>query len=308
MVTHYTLRAIVGFLRSSPFFRTLLADRRGLNKVPRTELAALRNMRNIALCCLTLILWTGGCQKVAPGPPRFEFDFHRVERSLPGCGDAVKRQQPCVTFQAVWKTVKSGPPEVQQLINDQIVSRLHPPPPRPQDFDQEAAEFVASYGKFKAEYPKVEQTWFSRRNADVVWNDGHVLTIEIEVAEFNGGAYPLLASQLLVFRASDGRLLRIQDVLKESGQAEFNQLAESQLRRDWGIPPDRSLWESGIDLRGRRFCDSSNFGVSDRGIRLHFVSGEITPPTIGAVDILLPWERLRPLLQPGSPVAPVAGL
>lgn len=230
------------------------------------------------------------------------------KRDLPGCGDKTKREEPCLTFSASWVELKSGAsPEVVSRINRAVEALMHPEDGAPATLDQEAEAQIAAYQKLKTEYPEMPQTWFDRRNVDVLLNDGKLFSVAVERKHYNGGPHAEESTRLLTFRLSDGQPVQLDQILNPEEQTRFNRLAEKRLRLDRGIEPGAPLEEFAITPGEMGYLQCKDIAAMPKGLRLHFDSGVIAYNAVGAIDITLSWEEVGPALRANGPFAHLAG-
>lgn len=213
-----------------------------------------------------------------------------------------------MTFSVRWLEVAGGTDAAaMQRINAAIQAALRPAADTPGDFGREADALAASFQKLKHEYPEMTSTWFDRRNVEVLFNDGTTLTLAIERKWYDGGPAPKESVRLLTFRLSDGLELTLPQLLDPAGQQRFEKLAEKRLRFDRNIDEEIPLPEVAIALKGGKFSDCRDIAALPKGMQLHFDPGAMGEAEAGAIDIVLTWEELAPVLRAGTPLAYLAG-
>lgn len=265
--------------------------------------------RAAALLLTAVLPSLPSCQRAANVvTPQAVIEKRSFQRDLPGCGDKTKREQPCLTFNANWIEVKSGAtPEVLQKINAKIRAFLHPAAVAAPDFEEEANAFVEAYQKLKSEYPEMSQVWFDRRSAEVLLNDGKLLSVAVDRKFFQGGPFAEESTRLMTFRLSDGAVVTLNDLLIPAEARRFGRLAERRLRLDRGIQRDDPLPDYAIFAEHDTYRQTQDVAALPKGVQIHFDPGQIASSAVGSIDILLTWEELAPVLRPGGPFAHLAG-
>lgn len=268
-----------------------------------------RQIRWAAVAVTAASLLLPGCRKAADAViPAPRTETRTFKRDLPGCGDKTKREEPCLTFSASWVELRSGAsPEVLARINKAIEEQMHPVAGAPAALEQEAAGQIAAFQKLKGEYPEMPQTWFDRRNVDVLLNDGKLFSVAIERKHYNGGPHAEESTRLFTFQLSDGQPVQLGLILTPEEQARFNRLADKRLRQDRGIEPGASLEEFAIMPGEMGYLQCKDIAAMPKGLRLHFDSGTIAFNAVGAIDITLSWEEVAPALRANGPLAHLAG-
>jgi hypothetical protein len=275
----------------------------------RFERGAVGRRASLAVVCAALALLSASCRQaseaIAPPP---ETATRTYKKDLPGCGDRTRREEPCLTFSASWVELKSGSaPEVLARINTAVEALMHPVPDAPRSLEEEAAQFAGAYQKLKSEHAEMTQTWFDRRGADVLLNDGKIFSVSVERKHYNGGPHVEESTRLLSFRLSDGQPLQLSALLAPEAVEKFEKMAEKRLRRDRGIAPEEPFSDYAIQPQPGDFANCADIGVLPKGLLIHFDAGRIAYLAVGAIDITFPWEEMAPLLRAGTPLAHLTG-
>ncbi len=79
------------------------------------------------------------------------------------------------------------------------------------------------------------------------------------------------------------------------------------MRLDRGIQREEPLPEYAIFAEPGTYRQTQDIAAVPKGIQIHFDAGQIAAGAVGAIDILLTWEELAPVLRPGGPFAHLAG-
>lgn len=256
---------------------------------------------------ITLALLAAACRKapepVQPSPLRFE--SKSFEKIVPGCGDRAKREEPCVTFRINWVEVTGAPnPGVQTKINTAIRARLQPGD-APAGFEAEAAAVEAEFQRFHQEFPGSAIAYFVRRSAEVIWNDAHLLSVEIDEDDFKGGAHPNTHREYVNLAPATGERVALEDLLVPGGMAKLTLAAEKRFRAERQIDEGAKLSDAGFTFDGDRFALSRTWGARAEGLVIHYNDYEIAPHAVGPTTIVLPWSGIRTLIKKEAGLTPV---
>jgi hypothetical protein len=257
-----------------------------------------------AVACLLLVLGASCRREAAPRPAPLRFETRRFERTLPGCGDAARRPEPCVSFHVNWpEAVEGGSAEARTRINAAIAAALQPVE-APRGFEAEAEQWIADYQRFHAEFPDSSITYFARRTAAVTFTSETLLTVEVRRDEFRGAAEPETTREFLNLSPSTGLEVELASLLEPNGMQDLRKLAEWHFRRQRQIPAGSRLSEAGFAFDDDVFALPRQWGFTARGLVLHYNAGEVAPPKLGPTTILAPWNELRGIIKARAGILP----
>lgn len=258
-------------------------------------------------------------QPVAGAPPAFELrTVERVE------GDCTVEGAPCARFLARFPVLTGGVrPAVQEAVNRSIVELVasaaalieggkEEPAEEPAAVEDAATEFFAGWAEAREELPddapKAYHRWADERRMEVLHADHQVLSVELLLYSFTGGAHPNTFAALESFDLATGEPLALEDLLAADAVARLEALGERQFRKAREIPETESLEEAGFWFEDDRFHLPDNFAVTGDGLVFVYNPYEVAPYVFGPTRITLPWSELQGLLLPGAPVAPAVAL
>ncbi len=253
-----------------------------------------------------LVLLSASCGRTADParPSPLQFQAKTFEKILPGCGDRSKREQPCVTFRVNWVEVSAAPDAaVQAIINTAIRARLHSKD-APPGFDAEAAAVVEEFQRFQKEFPDSELAYFVRRTAEVIFSNAHLLSVEFNEEDFQGGAHPNTHRVYLNAAPATGQITTLAELLVPDGMARLEALAEQRFRADRQIEAGMKLSDAGFNFPDDKFTLSKDWGASPAGLVIHYNDYEIAPHSTGPTTIVLPWSDIRVLIRKEAGIVP----
>lgn len=255
---------------------------------------------------ILLGLALAGCKRTpdAAAPSPLVFVQKKFDKSLPGCGDKQKREEPCVTFRVSWVEASSASSEpARTRINAAILAALQPKE-APRGFDAEAAGVIEDYQKFQTEFPDSEITYFIRRSADILLSNASMLSVEVTEEEFRGGAHPNATRTYVNLNPATGEDIALKGVVRDGSMAALTELAEKRFRGEREIPQGKKLSEAGFTFADDKFTLSKTWGVSPRGLVFHYNAYEIAPYASGPTTVLLPWNEIKDLIRKEAGVLP----
>ena len=119
--------------------------------------------------------------------------------------------------------------------------------------------------------------------------------IERTKETYTGGAHGMKTTQYYVIDLESQKLLRIDDFLKDYQGDLIRDYIYDELRNYSGLNKNQPLSE-GIYLNDEPEL-TFNFFINEDGLCLHWDPYEIAPYSEGAIQVTLPWKKIRPLLM-----------
>jgi hypothetical protein len=256
-------------------------------------------------------------QPVSAAPPAFE--LRTVERSE---GDCAAEAAPCAHFVARFPVVTGGlRAPVREVVNGSIASLVaraggavtaaeESEERVPGTVEEAAVEFLSGWSQSRAELPEDAPAgyarWVDERRMEVIHADHRVLSVELDLYAFTGGAHPNTFIELQSYDLATGEPLELADLVAAGAGPRLDELGERLFRRAREIPEGESLAEAGFWFEDDRFQLTDNFAVIGEGLVFVFNPYEVAPYVFGPTRITLPWSELRGLLRPEAPAAPAA--
>jgi len=120
------------------------------------------------------------------------------------------------------------------------------------------------------------------------------IVIERTKETYTGGAHAMKTTRFFVIDLEAQKLLKIDDFVKDYQGDQIRDLIYEELRRYSGLERGRPL-SDGIYLNDEPEL-TFNFFINEEGLGLHWDPYEIAPYAEGAIQVMLPWKKIRPLL------------
>ena len=212
------------------------------------------------------------------------------ERATPGwVGD---HQGEGAQFRAEIPQVVSGCEEpARSALNDSLLAMaemtLDKAARRP--LSQQADAFLKQWREVRDEWPSGASTahaW-ERRTAEVLCNDGAILSVRVTTNYYTGGAHSNYSSCVAMFDVRSGRRLTVTDYVGERGLDALAQEVVEGLARQEGEVVRADLLDS-----VRAF---DKVAAVDEGLFFAFDPYEIAGFARGAVEHLVPWPVVHAL-------------
>ncbi len=241
----------------------------------------------------------------AAEPELLRVQTRKFERLLPGCGDKSKREEPCVSFRVQWpEVVHAVSPDVQARINSAVQSRLQPAE-APHGFEAEADQTIEEYQRFHKEFPDSAISYFTRREAEVIFLNPSLLSIQIESEEFRGGAHPNSGREYLNLRPKTGEEVALKELIQDGSMPQLLAAVEKHFRAVRSIDTEQSLSVAGFTFPENRFELPKTWGISTHGLVFHYNAYEVAPYAMGPTTVEVPWPDLKGIVRPGEALLPM---
>lgn len=257
---------------------------------------------------------------VAAAPPVFE--LRTVERTAGDCSDD---EAPCARFLAHFPVltggVLPGPLEaVNRSLREMVAAGWvlaeaseaeggDDPTTVRVTVEESAERFLADWAEardgFPDDAPAAYHRWADERTMAVIHADPRVLSVELNLYGYTGGAHPNVFIELETFDLTTGDPLALADLVASGAGERLDAVGERLFRDEREIPEGESLEEAGFWFEDDRFRLTDNFAVTGEGLLFVYNPYEVAPYVFGPTRITVPWSELRGMLRsPAIPLPP----
>lgn len=206
------------------------------------------------------------------------------ERRKPGC------QGECPTLK-VDSLVFPGHPELTRHINRTLANMAGISESSGPEFPDIAA-FEADYWQHAGARDEVVLT------ARVRYANRHLTVLQLDSWYYpTGAAHGISATTLVNWRNGSQKVLTLDDLLLPGKYAEFEK-ALRDAHAVWVAGNPDARHDLGNYMRMWPFQPTRNVGISDAGLVAQYGSYEIAPYSGGHPELLVPFDRLRGIVQP----------
>lgn len=192
-------------------------------------------------------------------------------------------------------------PFVNNLINKAIIEQLRWDVTTITDsptIETLANAFIADYEKDRNQAQTNDSvSWQCSIDVSVEHNTEYFISLKVSSYIFTGGAHPLQTTSYYVVttRTPEPKLLSLRDIIQDT--ATFKKAAELQLRTMYDIPLHHDLRKHGFIVETNSLPLTKNFSLTRRGITLYYNPYEISPYSMGAHQINLPYSAISHYLR-----------
>ncbi|MBK7407741.1 MAG: DUF3298 and DUF4163 domain-containing protein [Saprospirales bacterium] len=256
-------------------------------------------MKNLVFFTLFVgIVALFSCKKNIP-TPAVSFSPATLERQ--GGPDCATEEGRCVRLEMIYPLASGTNELLAQKINDtlqqtlaQILFMLNPEGDSTHNIEQLADQFISSYSSFIQEVPDYSAGWWIESSHEVHRNTGKVVSIELMVSSFTGGAHPLGFSETFNFFVPEGTPVTLDKLITD--QEGFLALVEKEFKLTRGLPESANLQDEGF-FYNEAFVLPTNFVFTEEGLYLIYNVYDVAPYVMGPTEILIPYTKLEGLLQ-----------
>jgi hypothetical protein len=155
--------------------------------------------------------------------------------------------------------------------------------------DESRALIAASDDRFNTRYAE-------KISVDNPYRSG--IVIERYSESHIGGMYGLESKQYLVVDLEELRLIKVDDIFGNFQGREMRELVYAELRKFSNLERGQPLSQGMFDKDEPEL--SFNFFLKQEGLGLHWDPYQIAPLSEGDIEVVLPWESIRPLMLHSS--------
>jgi len=149
----------------------------------------------------------------------------------------------------------------------------------------------AQYGTDNAE----SHDWWYSETVNIKGFQGQGIVVERDLNIYSGGAHPSRIKRYYVLDMEEQKQMIIDDLFASYQEEEgLRELIYNELRKYSKLERDQPLSE-GIFFSNEPEL-TFNFFITDEGLSLHWDPYQIAPYSQGSIEIILPWELIRPLM------------
>lgn len=184
---------------------------------------------------------------------------------------------------------------VNRAIREEVIEILDYGESRDATTIPEAIEaFGAGYREVQQQFPDEAIGWEAAIEGVVTFEDEHLVSLKLDMYTFTGGAHGLSITHYLNFDRASGEELANEQLFSDWEALE--KLAEKTFREAYNIPYGTRINDTGFMFEGDQFHLPENMGFTAGGLELYYNPYEIASYAEGPISLILPLERITPLL------------
>jgi hypothetical protein len=152
--------------------------------------------------------------------------------------------------------------------------------------------FIALHKSFSEEV-NFPQKWTLNINFKVLENNSNSFTVLLHSDKYTGGAHPINAVRILSFNPENGKRNFIRDLIKN--EQKLKELIIKEVKRKRNLSDETDLTREGF--YAKEWPLPENAALLSQGLYLIYNAYEIGPYVVGATELLIPLEDIKPLLK-----------
>ena len=207
----------------------------------------------------------------------------------------------CARIEWVYPLASGPDSALAQHINDsvqwtmaRVMAMLNPDGDTTLIAERLADQFVRSYEAFLKDVPDYEMGWWIEGAYELHRNTEKLVSLELMISAFTGGAHPIGFSETFNFSVPEGKAIGLDDLILD--KAGLTQLAEREFKLSRGLPEDANLSEEGF-FYGDPFSLPANFVLTREGLYLIYNVYEAAPYALGPTEFVIPYDKLKGLVR-----------
>jgi hypothetical protein len=229
-------------------------------------------------------------------PDFYKYDMVQSESAFKGC---TVGNDDCTFMSINYPKFKNAPnAEVLQKI-DRKIEKLMLYGTEDSNPESACKNFINAYEAFinDPEIDDYKTAWFDKRNASWLSIEKKVLSIEIVINSFMGGAHSNSYTMLRNFDPYTGDSLGLGMIFRPESLHELTSFGEMLFRKTQNIKKGISYEEAGYWFKDNQFYLTDNFAFTHEGLLFYYNEYEIAPYSMGAVYFVVPYSLIMHLFE-----------
>jgi hypothetical protein len=166
---------------------------------------------------------------------------------------------------------------------------------KPDNLETLGAQFLKGYYYFKNEFPESPQAWTIDSKCTEIFNNDSLMSFLVRTIAYTGGAHPNQTARYVTYLKRNQGELTLEDLSLDTQL--LREALTDAFRIARKLDPAQPLSEAGLFVEDRVLPINGNFAVVKKGLLFHYDPYEIGPYSMGAIDVEVPWEALKPIVH-----------
>ncbi len=160
-----------------------------------------------------------------------------------------------------------------------------------------ADSLIADYKKLKTEFPDIPIRYELERRINVILNKGNIISLEFKEYSFLGGAHPNSLMNFINLNIRTGQKIALDQLFKKGFEEELNLIGEKKFREARQLNLEDNLEKSGFWFKENKFSLTSNFLITQAGLKFFFNDYEVAPHAIGPTEIFISYNEIKYMIN-----------
>jgi len=195
----------------------------------------------------------------------------------------------------------NGNSEASEKINSEIstaiISALHiedESEPRAKTIPEAAERFIKSYRMDSADFPDMSAEYFAEINATETYNSKKLVSIQLQLYLYTGGAHGYGNTTFLNFDPQTGAKIALEDLFENL--EDFTLIVEEKFRDANNIPKGESINDTGFWFENEVFYLPETIGFTKTDLILLYNQYEIASYADGPITLKIPIQEVTKYL------------
>jgi hypothetical protein len=193
----------------------------------------------------------------------------------------------------------------QKTLNDtiskQLTTMFQVTDKQPKNMLELSKNLMADYDTLKKE-TNSGMFYSMEGYAKIVRQDSSLTTLEIGGYSFTGGAHPSSYTGFINWNTKANKEISLIDLVTQANLPKLVAIAEVIFRKNEKLSDTSSLADSYF-FKDNKFALNDNFSITPTGLKFFYNQYEIKPYAAGTTELIIPYSKIKLLLQPNSVVA-----
>ena len=267
-------------------------------------------MKKISFVVSALLLFVivFSCSKKDPSAENdLNYELVKFEMQSEGCDSL--REDNCAKIKYEMPQITSyGNEEVKVKINNSIkllFSMNENADPDSINFKEEMSDFISEYEEFIKEFPESFQSWFIERTGEVKLNRANIFSIDYMEYSYTGGAHANTEVEFRNYNLSNGDNITLDEIISPEKQTELTKIGEDEFRKLKELSAEADLGQAGFWFENNKFYLNDNFLITDSSLLFYYNNYEITAYAYGPTELIIPFTKIKMLIDDKSLIKPL---
>lgn len=255
-------------------------------------------MRIVVFFLLVIVIES--CDKLGLSDKPFSIKNIEIEKKL---GDCNSKEGRCLNLKLKYPEIEEGSEILRNSVNltiknfliNSMVMGAGGTDGNVMTIDTAIIELEEEFRDFIDDLDFPTPNWSIESTVDVTFSDSTYFAISMHNYNYMGGAHPNYSVSKRIFNKESGQILKLTDLVTDVSA--IKKLVETNFRKEVKVPVPISLSESGFWFENDKFTLPENIGMTNDGLEFYYNPYEVAPYAQGAIDIVLPFNKIQNLLK-----------
>jgi hypothetical protein len=159
-----------------------------------------------------------------------------------------------------------------------------------------ATHIFNEYKSFASDMPNFLTSWEYTSVCKINYENEKTISLVLDLYSYTGGAHGSYSVIVASFDKERAQPLLLDTILQSHSKEKLVRIAEEIFRKDQNMSSTDDLEKFGFWFRNNKFYLPENFSFTETGLFFFFNLYEIAPYSAGTFEVVVPYEKINPIL------------